>query len=204
MSDKLGEMLLIHKVITEAQLKDALARQSQIGGGKLGTILTKLRYVSEEQLAAFLGEQLKIPVLALKDLQVEPKVSALVDVEILERHQILPIRRTGESLLVAVVDPLDLDGVDELQFLTGLRVETAVASRANIKKAIDYYFHNRNCPELQEAEKVSGISSGLHPAIGTRASTQSVLQALTELLIEKKIIAHDELMAKVARKSSEQ
>jgi hypothetical protein len=203
MSDnaKLGEMLVGSKLITEAQLKDALEKQKQIGG-KLGTIIVKLRYLTEDQLAGFLSEQVKVPLLKLKDLVLHPNVSALIDRDVLEKHLVLPIRRTGDALLLATVDPMDLDALDEVQFLTGLRIQTAVASRANILKAIGYYFHSNRCPEIEEAERAAGVNSGAHTAVkpGTRASPQAVLQALTELLIEKKVITQEELLKKVAGK----
>jgi hypothetical protein len=201
MSSKLGEMLLSKKVISDAQLKTALETQKQVAGSKLGLILVKLRYLTEEQLATFLGEQLKIPVFKLKDLVLQPAVSALVDVEVLKKHQVIPIRKTGESLLVAAVDPLDLDFVDELQFLTGLRVDVAAASRTDIIRAIDYYFNGKPCPEIREAEKARGIASGQHQAVaaGTRASPQLVLQAVVELLIEKKLISREEVLSKVSK-----
>ncbi|HYG75226.1 MAG TPA: hypothetical protein VEK08_09515 [Planctomycetota bacterium] len=203
MSLKLGEMLVANNVISQAQFDKALETQKHVGG-KLPVILSKLRYINEDQLAEFLGAQMKLPVLGLKDLVVMPNCSALVDVEVLEKNQILPIRKTNETLVVAVADPLDLDGVDNLQFVTGLRIETAVASRANIIRAIDYYFHGRTCPEIQETEKARGITSGQHAAVsaGTRASPQAVLQALTELLIEKKLITQDELLNKLAGKQA--
>ncbi len=198
MSQKLGEMLVANKVISEAQLARALSTQKQVGG-KLGIILAKLRMVSEEQLTAFLATQLKLPVLGLKELVMHPDVSSLVDVELLERHQLLPIQRTHGMLLVAVADPLDFDGVDNLVFVTGLLVETALASRGNIIKAIDYYCHGRPCPEIETAEKKLGIKTELSPAAaGTRAAPQAVLQAVVELLIEKKIITRQELLAKLS------
>ena len=201
MSSKLGEMLVAKKLITESQLKTALDTQRQIGG-KLGTILVKLRFVNETQLAEFLGEQLKIPVLRLPDLVVEHKVSSLVEVEVCEKHQILPLGKNGDLLRVAAVDPMDLDALDDLQFLSGLRVELAVVSRTDLVKAIDYYFHGKACPEIRESEKARGVASGQHPAVstGTRASPQLVLQALTELLIEKKLITREEVLAKLGDK----
>jgi len=200
MSSKLGEMLVSQKVITQGQLVQALDTQKQIGG-RFGAILVKLGHVSEEQLASFLGAQLKIPVLKIKDLVLQPAVSALLDVEVLQKYQVLPIRKTGETLLVAAVDPLDLDFVDELQFLTGLRIELASASRTDVVKAIDYYFNGKPCPEIREAEKARGIASGQHQAVaaGTRASPQAVVQSLVELLIEKKLITREELLSKVSK-----
>jgi len=196
---KFGELLLRKKRITEAQLKTALEMQQKIGG-KLGTIVVKLGYLTENQLSEYLAEELKVPLLNLKDLVVQPRVSQLLDLEVLEKKHLLPIRRIGDGLLVATVDPLDLDSLDEVHFITGLRVEPAVASRASILKAIDYYFHGQPCPELQAAEKAAGASSaGLTAAKGeTRVAPQAVLQALTELLIEKKVITQEELLKKVA------
>jgi hypothetical protein len=201
MSLKLGELLLGKHIVSEAQLNKALEMQRQIGG-KLGNILVKLKYLSEEQLAAFLGEQLKIPVLSLCDLVVNPNVSALVDVEILEKHQILPIRRTNDTALVALADPLDLNGVDKLHFLTGLRIDLASASPTSITKAINYYFHGKPCPEIEEAEKAKGLRPGQGSIRSSelRVAPLAVLQALTELLIERKIISQDELLARVAEK----
>jgi type IV pilus assembly protein PilB len=201
MSIKLGEMLLNNKVITEAQLKDALEKQQQIGG-KLGTILTKLRYVTEDQFAKFLSEQLKIPLFQLPDLVVHPSVSALMDVELLMKHQVVPIKKSEDRLLVAAADPMDLDGLDDIHFVTGLRVEAGVATRTNILKAIDYYFRGKPCPEITNAEIAKGVTSGMHAAVKdgtTRASPQAVLQALVELLIEKKLITQQELLAKVEK-----
>jgi hypothetical protein len=125
-----------------------------------------------------------------------------LDVEVLEKHHLLPLRLAGDTLFVAAEDPLDLDGLDEIHFLTGLRVEPSVASHADILKAIDYYCHNRPCPEIQEAEKAAGLPSGIHGAVKgeTRASPQGVLQALTDLLIEKKVITQQELLKKLEGK----
>jgi len=201
MSDKLGELLIAHNVITEAQLNSALETQKQIGG-KLGIILTKLRFITEDQLTEFLGKHLSIKVLQLKDLVVYPSVSALIDAEVLERKQVLPLKRSGDTLIVAAADPLDLENLDELTFLTGLRVEPGAASRTNILKAIDHYFHSKLCPEIQQSEKDLGVASGMHPSVRaeTRAEPQAVLQALVELLMEKKLITQEELLRKVEKK----
>src|SRR3990170_1570185 len=130
MGDRLEDMLVKTKLVSEAQLIAALETQKQVGG-KLGVLLVKLRYVTEEKLVACLGEQLNLPVLQLKDLVVSPQVSALLDVEVLEKHQMVPIRRTEDALALAVADPLDLNAIEEVRFLTGLRTDLAVAARSH-------------------------------------------------------------------------
>jgi type IV pilus assembly protein PilB len=196
-------MLLKASVITEAQLKTALDTQKELGG-KLSVILIKLRIVSEEKLAQFFHDQLKLPLLGLKELMVSPKVSALLDLEVLEKNQVVPIRRTEDTLVLAVADPTDYNAIDEVRFLTGLRTDLAVTSRSNIQKAIDYYFHARPCKELQDAE-AEARSKGTLPAADAKGGAPvqlppaQVLQALVDVLIDKKIITKDELAAKVRR-----
>ena len=198
----LGDMLLKAQVTTESQLKMALETQKQVPGSKLAAVLVKLRYVQEDRLASVLGEQMNLPVLGLKDLVVSPKVSSLIDLEVMEKKTILPIRRTEDTLLVAAADPLDYAALDEVRFLTGLRTETAVASRANIQKAIDYYFHGRPCKELQAAEaarKEDASRAGAAGGGAVKASPTVVLQALVELLIAKKVVTREEMMDFVNR-----
>lgn len=208
MSDKLGEMLLKGGVISAEQLETAKETQRQVGG-KLGAVLVKLRCLPEDRLVDFLSLQMNTPKFSLRDLVVSPKVSALLDVEILEKHNLLPISRTEDSLLLAVSDPLDYDAIDEVRFLTGLRTDLAVAARTNIQKAIDYYCHARICPELQEAEQMRRTSEGGKSASDAQKQaggrppiqvpTARVLQVLVDLLVDKKVIAREELAARVAR-----
>ena len=208
MSDKLGEMLVKGGVITAAQLEAARETQRQVGG-KLSVVLVKLRSVPEERLVEFLSAHMNLPKLTLRELVVSPKVSALLDVEVLEKHNVLPISRTEDALVLAASDPLDYNAIDEVRFLTGLRTDLAVAARSNIQKAIDYYCHARPCAELQEAEQVrratsdgkgpqdSGAQSGMRQSL--RVPPAKVLQGLVDLLVDKKVIAREELAARVTR-----
>lgn len=202
MTLRLGETLLAKKAITEAQLLEALETQKQVGG-KLGSILVMLEFVTDDQLAKFLGEQLRLPVLGLTDLVVHPDASSLIDLELIEKHQILPVKREGDSLQIAMVDPLDLAAVDEIHFVTGLRMNLAVATRATINTAINYYFHGVACPEIHDAEQKAGMpvaSRKVEQPVRLRAAPQVVVQALAELLIEKKVITQAELMGKLSGK----
>ena len=201
----LGEMLVKGQQITESQLKMAQETQKQVSGSKLGTILVKLRYIDEDKLASFMGTQLNLPVLQLKDLVCSPQVSALIDLEVMEKKMVLPVRRTEDALLVAADDPLDYNAFDEIRFLTGLRTETAVATRTNIKKAIDYYFHARPCEELKasEAARRTAVDEASKES-GTTAGPTQVLQALVELLIAKGVVTREELTGRLTGKKKEE
>jgi len=208
MSEKLGEMLMRAGLVSEAQLKTGIETQKQVGG-KLGTLLVKLRYIPEERLVNFLGRELNLPVLSLKHLVVSPQVSALMDVEVLERHLILPLSKGEDGLRLAMADPLDYEAMDEVRFLTGMSVRAEVASRTNIQKAIDYYCHGQDCQEIKEAEKAQAEarkSGAAEAAVAGAASVPlggasptATLQALVDLLVEKRVIGREELSAKLAR-----
>ncbi|GMV79092.1 MAG: hypothetical protein AMXMBFR7_02760 [Planctomycetota bacterium] len=205
MSDKLAEWLTQARLVTPEQLQTAQDTQKQVGG-KLPVILAKLRYVTEEQLTQLMSKQMGLPMLGLKDLVVSPQVSALIDVEVLEKHQLLPLRRTEDALILAVSDPLDFAAIDEIRFLTGLRTDLAVSTRLDIQKAIDYYCHGRSNPELEEAEAAYRASGGVAAAAGSGGAKGRVevaptvlLKALVELLAEKQVISREELFARVAR-----
>lgn len=216
MSAKLGQLLLKAGLIDEQRLERALCMQKEIGG-KLGTVLVKLRFVPEDKLTQFLGTQFNMPVMKLKDLVVSQRVSPLLDVEVLEKHQVLPIRLDGDTLLLAVSDPLDLPALDEIRFLTRMRVECAVASRSDIQKAIDYYFNGRSCEELKQAEKAvleaersatnrksievppaekapgPANEKNLAAKKKTDADPVRMIKELSALLVEKRVVSAKEL-----------
>jgi hypothetical protein len=233
MEDKLGEMLVKAGLITEAQLRTALETQKEVGG-KLGAILVKLRMIKERKLVEFLAQQLSLPIVELKELVMPSNVSMLVPQEVIERYEVLPIGRTENVLRLAMADPLDYAGLDEVRFLTGLYVDSVIAARSDILKAIGHYFHGEICPEIEAYETAtrkakapvrvgpppkqggalqpvvpkagsqapSGAASGQPaPAIDRKVPPEEMIRALTQILIEKKIITLDELMAKVSREA---
>ncbi len=111
---RLGEVLLEEEAITRQQLDDALAVQ-QREGGFLGQILVKLGYSTQEVVASCLVKQCKIPHLSLLDYDITKEVLSLVPRETCERYSLLPIDKLGRILTVAMVDPLDLEALEEVR-----------------------------------------------------------------------------------------
>jgi type IV pilus assembly protein PilB len=140
MSDKLGDMLLQAKLIKQEQLASALDYQKAIGG-KLGVILVKLNFIKEDKLAEFLSEQQNIPVVKLKDHTIDPALMKLVPKDFAEKHELLPLSQEGNTLTVVTPDPMDYPSIDELAFTTGLKIQTVLATRSEVTKALqDFYY----------------------------------------------------------------
>jgi len=133
---RLGDLLVAEGLITDEQLGKALAEQKGTTE-KLGSILLKLNFLHEEQLIGFLSRQYGIPSITLSQLDIDPEVLKLVPDSIAKKYEILPIRRQGTTLTLAMADPTNVFALDDIAFMTNLQVTPVVASQAAIRKAID-------------------------------------------------------------------
>ncbi|HNZ03773.1 MAG TPA: type IV-A pilus assembly ATPase PilB, partial [Myxococcota bacterium] len=84
--------------------------------------------------------QYGVPSINLDEVEIADNVTGLVPREVAERHNLMPIARQGSTIIVAMTDPGNIYAMDDLKFLTGLNVESVVASETAIKAAIDKYY----------------------------------------------------------------
>src|SRR5438093_8462111 len=124
---RLGDLLVAEGLITEEQLGRALAEQKGTTE-KLGSILLKLDFIQEEQLIGFLSRQYGIPSITLSQLDIDPEVLKLVPSQLAKRYEMIPIKRTGNALTLAMSDPTNVFALDDVAFLTNLQVLPVVAS----------------------------------------------------------------------------
>jgi type IV pilus assembly protein PilB len=139
MAARLGEVLLKANLITHDQLEQAIARQ-KIDGSRLGTILTKLGLVKEEDLSQCLGEQYGIPYINLDAQSIDSEVIRLIPPGIVQKHVVMPVAKRGTTLTMAMADPTNVLAVDDIKFLTGMKVELMVATESAIRRGIDRYY----------------------------------------------------------------
>ncbi|MCB9761247.1 MAG: type IV-A pilus assembly ATPase PilB [Alphaproteobacteria bacterium] len=137
---RLGELLVREKLITPVQLRKAVQEQ-RAQGGRLGHQLTKLGYIEENELTSFLSKQYGVPSINLSEFDIAPDVLKLVPKEVVQRHQVIPVNRTGNTLIVAMSDPSNIYAIDDIKFVTNLNIEVVVASEGAIAEAIEKY-HN--------------------------------------------------------------
>ena len=139
MADRLGELLVREKLITADQLKKAIEEQ-RTSGGRLGYNLAKLGLINEKDLTAFLSKQYGIPSVDPATTEVDPEVIKLIPEDVANKYQVIPISRTGSTLVLAMADPSNIFAIDDIKFLTGYNVESMVASEVAIKAAIEKYY----------------------------------------------------------------
>lgn len=167
MPERLGEYLVKAGKITERQLSIVLERQVTMGG-RLGTNLIELGYLSENDLTQFLSKKLKIPSVQSADIeQIDPAVIQLIPREVAQKYNMVPIKRDRSVLSVALLDPTDLEAIDELRFITGCVIRPYIASEARIRYALEHYYQiNRQLryvsvldDERKSHEKRTGIEA---------------------------------------------
>ena len=143
MSDKssarLGELLVREKLITPMQLRRAMEEQRG-QGGRLGHALTKMGYLDENALTSFLAKQYGVPSINLADFEIDPEVLKLIPKEVANRHQVIPINRSGNTLMVAMADPSNIYAIDDLKFVTSYNIDVVVASETAIADALEKYY----------------------------------------------------------------
>jgi type IV pilus assembly protein PilB len=139
MAAKLGQLLVTSSVISEDQLKEAISLQRK-EGGRLGTNLVKLGYVTEEKLVAFLSRQWGVPAINLSDYKIDPSVLKLIPSEIARKYLILPVAKVGATLTIAMADPSNVFVIDDVKFMTGYNVEVVVSSESSVLQAITGYY----------------------------------------------------------------
>jgi len=148
---RLGELLVTFGIITQEQLEDALFEQKKTGG-RLGQVLRKLGYVSEETMIEFIGKQLNIPNIDLEKVVPDEKVIKLVPESIARRHKVIPVSKMGNVLTLAMADPLDIVAIDDVAGISGCNINPVVSIEKSVVKAIDKYYWIQGTAKEAEIE----------------------------------------------------
>jgi type IV pilus assembly protein PilB len=143
---RLGDMLVKATLITKDQLQKAL-QQQETSGGRIGSNLVKLGFISEDDITSFLSRQYGVPSINLSHFEIDHNVIKLIPSEIAQKHQVIPINRTGNVLTVAMADPSNIFAIDDIKFMTGFKVEPVVAAETSIKNAINKHYDSSGMVE---------------------------------------------------------
>jgi type IV pilus assembly protein PilB len=130
----LGEMLVSQGRVTRDQLSEALEVQRD-NGRRVGSTLVMLGYLEEDELAGFLSAQLDVPSIQ-RIGAVSDAVRRLVPVDLAFLHTVFPLAADGDSLTLAMADPLDPDALHDIAMATGRTIEPVVAPELVILGAL--------------------------------------------------------------------
>ncbi len=185
----LGEMLLEEGIITEDQFRETVKQQKE-SGEPFEHVLVRLNFMTEEAIMAFLGMQLGIQHANSEELEnIGPELLSAIQESVIRRHRVLPLRKSGGTLHVALVDPTNVTLLDELKLMTGLEVEAALAAESEILRAIEKYFGKgatggavraSPTPSSGSAPSASGKSKEIRAAQDTERNQTSAARRVGE------------------------
>ncbi|MBC7977890.1 MAG: Flp pilus assembly complex ATPase component TadA, partial [Myxococcales bacterium] len=136
---RIGELLVREKMLSLQQLQQA-QEEAKRTGKRLGATLSRLGYVKDQELTQFVARQYSLPSINLSEIEIDASVLKLVSREICEKHQVIPVRRSGPTLIVAMADPSNIYAIDELKFMTQYNIEPVVASESALEAALSRYY----------------------------------------------------------------
>ncbi|MCP1159963.1 GspE/PulE family protein [Bacillus infantis] len=147
---RLGDLLVDSGLISEEQLQQALTEKHK--DQRIGDALLQRGYITEQQLIEVLEFQLGIPHVSLYRYPFDVKLFSMVPKDLAKRNLIIPLKKEGEKLFVAMADPMDFYTIDDLRLSTGFHVEAAIATKDDILRAINkYYDMDEGFEELLDA-----------------------------------------------------
>lgn len=149
---RLGDLLVETEYITKAQLQHALQIQKTTGA-KLGEILIQENLVTERQIIEVLEFQMGIPHMDLNKIFIDPKIPHMISENLARKHGLIPIKKERNTLTVAMVDPLNIFAIDDIELSTSLKVKPIIATKSDILSAIEQYYEAENAEKALEELK---------------------------------------------------
>lgn len=133
---RIGELLLKHGYITEAQLNRALEEQKKTGQ-RLGRILVSLGFMPEERLVEILSAQFEVPYVKLSNFNIDPDVHNYISEDVCRIYKIVPLFVTDKTLTIAMTDPTNVRVIDIVKFKSQMDVDIVMSSEKDVMAAID-------------------------------------------------------------------
>lgn len=133
---KMGELLLQEGLITQEQLERAL-RDQENSRERIGSILIRLGFVTSEGLTQFLSRHHGVPMIDLKDYRIDPEVVNMIPASLVQKYGVIPLSRFGRVLTVAMVNPSDILGIEDIKFSTGYEISPVVAALDQVMRLMD-------------------------------------------------------------------
>ena len=158
LKERLTDILINNKLISQEQLDQALEVQTK-KGGRLSDIIIALKFVKENDLISSLSQGLGFPLIDLKRFKIEAEVIKLIPVDIARHYQIMPISKIGDTVTLAMADPLNIFAIDHVQQFTGYKINPIISSSKDILQTIELSYPDATGGVIDSLVKEMAVSS---------------------------------------------
>ncbi len=187
MNIRLGEVLLEQGYITDTQLKQVLDYQEQSGTKKrIGELLIELGYITEKQKLEALGKRLNYEIVDLKTYKINQQAVELIPKQIAQKYNVISIGFDGDLLIVALNDPLDFYGIEDIKLASSREISIVLADVKQIDDAIDYYYSEADAKQaaINANENVGDNVTFFEENFDDEDSQVPVVRLLNSLLVK--------------------
>jgi len=182
LKDRLTEILINNKLITQEQLDQALSVQGK-KGGKLSDIIVSLKFIKENELISALSQGSGFPLIDLKRFKIDYEIAKIIPVAVARHYQIIPVSKMGDTITLAMADPLNIFAIDHVGALTGYKINPIIASAPDIMQTI----------ELSYPDTTKGVIDNL-----VKEMSDSSLELVKE---EREILPSDQELDRISREA---
>ena len=140
-ADRLGEVLLSQGLVTREQLATAL-REHRSTHQRLGLVLVRQGVIDELELTKVLARQFRMPAVDLSRFEVDPRILKLIPADLALKRMVLPLKREGRTLTVAVADPADQGLLEDLKFITRYDLFPVLAGEQTLRALIERHYES--------------------------------------------------------------
>jgi type IV pilus assembly protein PilB len=142
-TERLGDLLIAEGLITREQLTSALAEQKATGH-RLGYVLVKLGVIQELEVTKIIGRQYRMPAVDLSRFVVDAKILKMIPAEFAQKNIVLPLKREGRTLTIAMADPTNTGILDDLKFITRYDLFPVIAGEYTLRSLIEKYYETQD------------------------------------------------------------
>ena len=163
---RIGDLLVEAGAITQEELDMALEKQKE-EGGRLGNVIMEMGFISQELLITVLTAEMGIDDCEIKAVKIEDDILELVPEAMVQKYRVVPIgydENNPNILKIAMVDPMDLNAIDDISISTGLQVEPLFSMEDDINEVIGKYYGNTQAMEAAEQYRKEMLAGGLTTA----------------------------------------
>ncbi len=139
-TERLGDLLVREGLLTRDQLAKALQEQAGNPGQRLGLTVVKMGMIPETEVVRMLARQYRMPAVDLSRFEIDTRLLKLIPAELASKHTVLPLKRDGRQLTVAIADPTAMGVVDDLKFITRYDIVAVLAGEFSMRTAIEKHY----------------------------------------------------------------
>ena len=185
---RIGDLLLDEGLITQEQLDQALSEQRS-SGARLGYVLVKMGFVRELEITKMLARQYRVPAVDLSQFEVDEKIVNLIPSDVALKHTVLPLKRDGRTLTVAMVEPANAQILDDLKFITRCDIFPVIAGEYTLRTSIEKYYEQteaqlENLLQDMEEMDVEVVEEEEEEEVGNIADDAPVVKLINGLLTD--------------------